>query len=110
MLAPEIVHLNVHVYVSEVLIIVYALSFSSIFVIFLPRLAHEESPDKESAIQKIKVLNSMELIGFVAVCAMVGMSWNKGVDLILPVYWALLAAIIHLELHIKKYGPQFLCC
>jgi hypothetical protein len=77
---------------------------------FLPRLIHEVSPDKESAIQKIKGMNSMGLIGFVAVFAFVGMSWNKGVEFILPVYWALLAAIIHMALHIKKYGPQFLCC
>ena len=101
MLAAEIAQLNLHGYVYVVLMFVYALIFSSIFAVFLPRLVHEKSPDKESAIQKMKVLYSMELIGFAVGFAIVGMSWNKGVDFILPVYWALLAVIIHLALQKK---------
>jgi hypothetical protein len=88
---------------------VYALIFSSIFAVFLPRLVHEKSPDKESTIQKMKVLYSMELIGFAVGFAIVGLSCNKGIDFILPIYWVLLAVIIHLSLQ-KKHGPQLLYC
>ena len=42
----------------------YALIFIFIFAVFLHRLVHERSSDKESAILKMKVLYSMELMGF----------------------------------------------
>ena len=71
---------------------------------FLSRLVHKKSADKESAIQRMKVLYSIELIGFAAWFAIVDMSWNKGIDFMLPIYWALLAVIIDLALQ-KKHGP-----
>jgi hypothetical protein len=52
----------------------------------------------------MKVLYSIELIGFAAWFAIVDMSWNKGIDFMLPIYWALLAVIIDLALQ-KKHGP-----
>jgi spermidine synthase len=107
MLAAEIARLDLHGYVYVVLMFIYALIFSSIFAVFLPRLVHEKSSDKESALQKMKVLYSMELIGFAAGFAIVGMSWNKGVDFILPIYWALLAVIIHLALQKKTWTIAF---
>jgi hypothetical protein len=90
-----------------VLMFFYALIFSSIFAVFLPRLVQEKSSDKESPIQKMKVLYSKELIGFASGFAIVGMSWNKGVDFILPIYWALLAVIIHLALQKKLWTAAF---
>ena len=54
MLATEIAYLALNVYVYVHLMFVYALISSSIFAVFLPRLVHGKSPDKESAIQKIK--------------------------------------------------------
>jgi hypothetical protein len=47
------------------------------------------------------------LIGFAAGFAIVGMSWNKGVDFILPIYWALLTVIIHLALQKKTWAAAF---
>jgi hypothetical protein len=67
-------------------------------VVFLSWLIHEKSDDKESAIKKLKALYPMELIGFAAEFAIVGMNWNKWISFILPVYWALLGIIIHLAL------------
>ncbi len=55
----------------------------------------------------MKVLYSMELIGFVAGFALVGMSWNKGVDFILPIYWALLAVIVYLVVQKKSWAIAF---
>jgi hypothetical protein len=74
MLAAEIARLHFHGYIYVVLMFVYALIFSSIFAVFLPRLVLEKSPDKETAIQKMKVLYSIELIGFAGGFAIVGMS------------------------------------
>ena len=108
MLAAEIARSDLHGYAYVVLMFVYALIFSSIFAVFLPRLVHEKSSYKESAMQKIKVLYSIELIGFVAGFAIDGMSWNKGVDFILPIYWALLAVIIHLALQKKTWTVAFM--
>jgi hypothetical protein len=108
MLSVEIARLNLDGYMYVVLMFVYALIFSSIFAVFLSRLVHEKSSDKESAIQKTKVLYSMELIGFAAGFAIVGMSWNKGVEFILPIYGALLAVIIHLALQKKTWTVAFM--
>jgi hypothetical protein len=51
---------------------IYDLIFSSIFVVFLP-LVHKRFSDKESAIQKLKVLYSIKLVGFAAGFVIVGM-------------------------------------
>ena len=74
MLAAEIARLHFHGYIYVVLMFVYALIFSSILAVFLPRLVDEKSSDKEFAIQKMKVLYSIELIGFAGGFAIVGMS------------------------------------
>ena len=75
------------------LMFAYALIFSSIFAVFLPRRVHGET-----APQKMKILYSMELVGFAAGFVIVGLSWNKGVDFLIPIYWALLTVAIHLAL------------
>lgn len=107
MLAAVIARLDLHGYVYMILMFVYALIFSSIFAVFLPRLIHEKSTDKESTLQKMKVLYSMELIGFAAGFAIVGLSWNKGVDFILPIYWGLLAIVLHLALQKRDWTIAF---
>jgi hypothetical protein len=74
MLEAEIARLDFYEYVQGVLMFIYALIFSSTLAVFLPRLVHEKSVDKESAIQKIKVQYPMKLIGFSAGIAIAGMS------------------------------------
>ena len=90
-----------------VLMFIYALIFSSIFAVFLPRLINERISNPDNATQKMKILYSMELIGFAAGFAIVGLSWNKGVDFILPIYWALLAIVIQLALQKKSWTVVF---
>lgn len=108
MLAVEIAKLDLDGYWYVALMFVYALIFSSIFAVFLPRLINEKIADPETAIHKMKVLYSMELAGFAAGFAIVGMSWNKGVDFIIPIYWALLAIVLHLTLRKKVWTLAFI--
>ena len=102
MLAVGIARLDLSGYWYMALMFVYALIFSSIFAVFLPRRIHGET-----ALQKMKILYSMELVGFAAGFAVVGLSWNKGVDFIIPIYWALLAVVIHLALQKKIWTVAF---
>ncbi len=102
MLAVGIARLDLSGYWYMALMFIYALIFSSIFAVFLPRRIHGET-----ALQKMKILYSMELIGFAAGFAVVGLSWNKGVDFIIPIYWALLAVVIHLALQKKTWTVAF---
>ena len=67
------------------LMFIYALIFSSIFAVFLPRLINERISNPDNAIQKMKVLYSMELAGFAVGFAIVSLSWNKGVEFIIPI-------------------------
>jgi hypothetical protein len=91
------------------LMFVYVLIFSSIFAVFLPRLVNEKSSDKESTIQKMKALYSMELIGFAAGFAIVEMSWNKGVTLLFP-FNGFCWRSYFIWLCRNKFGPQLLFC
>lgn len=102
MLAVGIAKLDLSGYWYMSLMFIYALIFSSIFAVFLPRRIHGET-----AFQKMKILYSMELIGFAAGFAIIGLSWNKGVDFIIPIYWALLAVVIHLSLQKKIWTMAF---
>ena len=102
MLAVGIAKMDLGGYWYMALMFTYALIFSSIFAVFLPRRVHGET-----AMQKMKILYSMELIGFAAGFAVVSLSWNKGVDYIIPIYWALLAVVIHLALLKKTWTGAF---
>ena len=93
MLAVQIARADLQGIWYMALMFSYALIFSSIFAVFLPRRVHGET-----APQKMRTLYSMELVGFAVGFAIVGMSWNKGVDFIIPIYWFLLAIAIHLAL------------
>ncbi len=84
------------------LMFTYALLFSSIFAVFLPRRVHGEAAPK-----KMRILYSMELVGFAVGFAIVGLCWNKGVDFIIPIYWALLTIAIHLALQKKFWTTGF---
>ncbi len=90
-----------------VLMFIYALIFTSLFAMFLPRRINAEHCDPDTTIQKLKILYSMELVGFAAGFAIVGLSWNKGVDFILPIYWGLLAIVIQLALQKKSWTVAF---
>ncbi len=105
LLAVEIARADLSGYWYMTLMFAYALIFSSIFAVFLPRRVHRENPD--TALKKMKVLYSMELVGFAAGFAIVGLSWNKGLDFIIPIYWALLAMVIHLALQKKFWTVSF---
>jgi hypothetical protein len=107
MLAVGIARLDLIGYWYMALMFVYALIFSSIFPVFLPRRIHGET-----ALQKMKILYSMELVGFAAGFAEVGLSWNKGLDFIIPIYWALLGIVIHLAIQKKNLDSDFCayCC
>jgi len=105
MLAVGIARYDLHGYVYVILMFVYALIFSSIFAVFLPRLIHQTTD--ENAIEKMKVLYSLEMVGFAAGFAVVGLSWNKGVDFILPIYWALLAVVVYLVVQKKFWAIAF---
>jgi spermidine synthase len=107
MLAVGIAKSDMNGYWYIALMFIYALIFSSIFAVFLPRLINERISNPDNATQKMKILYSMELIGFAAGFAIVGLSWNKGVDFILPIYWALLAIIIQLALQKKSWTVAF---
>tara|TARA_B100000809_G_scaffold12440_1_gene11472 strand:+ start:489 stop:1904 length:1416 start_codon:yes stop_codon:yes gene_type:complete len=89
------------------LMFIYALIFSSIFAVFLPRLINERISNPDNAIQKMKVLYSMELAGFAVGFAIVSLSWNKGVEFIIPIYWVLLAIVIQLALQKKSWTVAF---
>ncbi|MBT5631360.1 MAG: hypothetical protein HOJ13_01385 [Nitrospina sp.] len=107
MLAAGIARLDMNGYWYVALMFLYALIFSSIFAVFLPRLINKNSSNQNTAIQKLKILYSMELIGFAAGFAIVGLSWNKGVAFIIPIYWALLAIVIQLALQKKFWTVTF---
>lgn len=107
MLAVGIAKYDLNGVMYVILMFVYALIFSSIFAVFLPRLVHEKISDPDVALQKMKVLYSLEMVGFAAGFAIVGLSWNKGVDFILPIYWALLAVVIHLAIQEKSWTVAF---
>jgi len=102
MLAVEIARFDLNSYWYVILMFTYALIFSSIFAVFLPRKVHGES-----APQKMRILYSMELTGFAVGFSIVGLSWNKGVDFIIPIYWVLLAVAIHLALQKKFWTVGF---
>ncbi|MEK9629294.1 MAG: hypothetical protein VW455_09775, partial [Nitrospinota bacterium] len=106
-LAVKIAQFDLEGYVYIILMFVYALIFSSIFAVFLPRLIHGEGSSAESSIKKIKVLYSCEMVGFAYGFAFVGLSWNKGVDFILPFYWTILAAIVYLVMQKKTWSIAF---
>lgn len=108
MLAVGIAKMDLNGYWYVALMFFYALIFSSIFAVFLPRLVNEKISNPETSIQKMKVLYSMELLGFAAGFAIIGLSWNKGVDFILPIYWALLAIVIQLALQKKSWTVAFI--
>ncbi len=99
-LAVEIARSDLSGYWYLLLMFFYALIFSSIFATFLPRLAGQEVPAL-SPVEKFRKLYSVELAGFAVGFVIVGLSWNRGVDFILPIYWALLAVVVHLALHRK---------
>jgi spermidine synthase len=107
MLAVGIANFDLHGYWYVALMFVYALIFSSIFAVFLPRRVHEKNSNPDSIINKLKILYSMELLGFAAGFAIVGLSWNKGLDFIIPIYWALLAIVIQLALQKKNWTVVF---
>jgi spermidine synthase len=107
MFAVAIAKSDLHGYWYVALMFVYALIFSSIFAVFLPRLINRNLSNPDTAIQKMKVLYSLELAGFAAGFIIVGLSWNKGVDFIIPVYWALLAVVIQLALQKKSWTVAF---
>jgi spermidine synthase len=107
MLAVGIADFDLPSYSYVVLMFVYALIFSSIFAVFLPRLINKNISDSDTAIQKMKVLYSTELMGFAAGFAIVGMSWDKGLDFIMPIYWALLAIVIQLTLQKISWTTAF---
>ncbi len=54
----------------------------------------------------MKVLYSMELAGFAVGFAIVSLSWNKGVEFIIPIYWVLLAIVIQLALQKKSWTVE----
>lgn len=107
MLAAGIARYDLGGYVYVILMFVYALIFSSIFAVFLPRLINAKTSPTETAIKKMKVLYSLEMVGFAAGFAIVGLSWNKGVDFILPIYWGLLAIVLHLALQKRDWTIAF---
>lgn len=107
MFAVAIAKSDLHGYWYVALMFVYALIFSSIFAVFLPRLINKKISNPDTAIQKMKVLYSLELAGFAAGFIIVGLSWNKGVDFIIPIYWALLAVVIQLALQKKSWTVAF---
>ena len=107
MFAVGIADSNMNGYWYVALMFFYALIFSSIFAVFLPRLINKNTSGQTTTVQKLKVLYSMELIGFAAGFAIVGLSWNKGVAFIIPIYWALLAVVIQLALQKKSWTVAF---
>ncbi len=107
MLAVGIARYDLDGYVYVILMSVYALIFSSIFAVFLPRLINEKTSPAEPAIKKMKVLYSLEMVGFAVGFTIVGLSWNKGVDFILPIYWALLAFVVYLVVQKKSWVIAF---
>ncbi len=90
-----------------ILMFLYALIFSSIFATFLPRLTGQETDTTLSPIDKFRKLYSLELAGFAVGFVVVGLSWNKGVDFLLPIYWAFLAIVVHLALRRKAATLAF---
>ena len=107
MLAVGIARFDLNGYWYVVLMFIYALIFSSIFAVFLPRLINKNSSNPDTAINKMKVLYSVELAGFAAGFAIVGLSWDKGIDFIILIYWALLAIVIQLALQQKFWTTAF---
>lgn len=83
----------------------YALIFSSLYATFLPRLVHHE--EEEEASKNLKKFYSVEIAGFGAGFILVGLSWNKGVGFIIPIYWVFLAIIVHLALQKKNTTLAF---
>lgn len=102
MLAVEIARADLDGIWYVALMFTYALIFSSVFAVFLPRRVHGET-----APQKLRFLYSMELVGFAAGFAIISLCWNKGVDFIIPIYWALLTVAIHLALQKKFWTVGF---
>jgi spermidine synthase len=100
-LAVGIARADLSGYWYLLLMFFYALIFSSIFATFLPRLAGQEADPHLLPIDKFRKLYSLELAGFAVGFIIVGLSWNKGVDFILPIYWAFLAVVVHLALRRK---------
>ncbi|MBT4619675.1 MAG: hypothetical protein HOC04_01060 [Nitrospina sp.] len=107
MFAVGIANFDLHGYWYVALMFIYALIFSSIFAVFLPRRVNGGSSNPDTTIKNLKILYSMELIGFAAGFAIVGLSWNKGIDFIIPIYWALLAIVIQLALQKKSWTITF---
>ncbi|MFQ5450915.1 MAG: hypothetical protein ACE5E9_09820 [Nitrospinaceae bacterium] len=89
-----------------VLMFGYAFVFSSIFATFLPRLAAQNDSDM-SPEQRLKILYSVELLGFALGFTIVGWSWNQPLSHLLPVYWFILGIILHLTLRKKAVSAAF---
>ena len=107
MFAAGIARYDLGGYVYILLMFVYAFIFSSIFAVFLPRLVHEKTASEKPAIKEMKVLYSLELAGFASGFMIVGLSWNKGIGFILPIYWVLLATVIYLVVEKKIWAVSF---
>lgn len=105
LLAVAIARYDLISYSYVILMFVYALIFSSIFAVFLPRLINETTG--ETAVEKMKVLYSLEMVGFAVGFAIVGLSWNKEVSFLLPIYWALLAIVVFLVVQKKIWAIAF---
>ncbi len=87
---------------------IYSLIFSSIFAAFLPRLI-SLGDDSMSPVEKLRLNYSSELLGFVTGFAFVGMSMNKPVVFLLPIYWLFLGWLLHLVLrNLILTGAYFL--
>ncbi len=77
------------------LLFTYALLFSSIFAAFLPRLVSLAATGGSEE-ERLKTFYTVELIGFVAGFVVIGSTWNHPLIYLLPVYWLILAILLHL--------------
>ena len=73
----------------------YALLFTAVFAAVLPRLVTNDD-DERTTEHRLKSYYSVELLGFVSGFLIIAASWNRPLTYLLPVYWLLLALLLHL--------------
>ncbi|MHB9119596.1 MAG: spermine/spermidine synthase domain-containing protein [Burkholderiales bacterium] len=89
-------HANGYSYLA--LLFAYALVFSAVFAVFLPRLIGSDEDNRTHALpqrlRNMRVFYSIELLGFVAGFVCIGLTWNHSLTYLLTLYWVLLGVLL----------------
>jgi len=82
----------------------YALSLSSIFSIFLPKLIEEGG----GSVKALKRYYTIELAGFITAFIVIGISWNHESTFLLPFYWSLIFVLLASTVETKAVVVTYL--